>query len=124
VKHSVLCSCKPAGAIGVFPSCFVSAITLKRQKMTVNNQNPIDQSYQGKEILGVLDACKYMDVSKSYLYKLTHGRVLPFFCPAGKKIYFKKDDLNNWMLQNRRPSKAEIRAEASRYVEKRPINIR
>lgn len=78
-----------------------------------------DFTFNGKTILSADEACLYMDISKSYLYKLTHGRLIPYSCPAGKKIYFQKVDLDVWMLQNRRSSKDEIKAQASEYLKKR-----
>ena len=80
------------------------------------NSDANDFTFHGKHILSVNEACRYMDISKSYLYKLTHTRTVPFSCPAGKKIYFQKADLDTWMLQNRRLSRAEIKAQASQYV--------
>lgn len=53
-----------------------------------------------KEILSFREGCLYMDVSDSYLYKLTSKKALPFSKPKGGKIYFKKSDLDNWMMQN------------------------
>lgn len=78
-----------------------------------------EKPYFTKEILSVNEACLYMDISKSYLYKLTHTRLLAFSCPAGKKIYFKKEDLDKWMLKNRRPSIDEIKAQAAEYIKTR-----
>lgn len=72
-----------------------------------------------RNILGVREACLYMDISKSYLYKLTHGKILPYSCPNGKKIYFKKDDLDSWMLKNHQSSKEEIKNLASIYIAKK-----
>lgn len=81
-----------------------------------------DNQYPGKDILSVREACSYMDISQSYLYKLTHGRVLPFSCPNGKKIYFRKEDLNTWMLRNHQYSKDEIKAMAVNYTVKKKIH--
>ena len=57
-----------------------------------------------KEILSFKEAINYLDVSKSFLYKLTSKRKLTFTKPNGGKIYFKKVDLDNWMLQNNKNS--------------------
>lgn len=73
-------------------------------------------NYHEKEILSVKEACLYMDISKSYLYKLTHGRILPYSCPNGKKIYFQKDNLNEWMLGNHQASKQEIKQKATNLL--------
>ena len=46
------------------------------------------------------EACQFMNMSKSTVYKLTHKKKIPFSKPNGKNIYFKKSDLVEWMLKN------------------------
>ncbi|REC61450.1 DNA-binding protein [Chryseobacterium pennae] len=53
-----------------------------------------------KKILSFKEALEYLDVSPSLLYKLTSQRTITYFKPNGGKIYFKKTDLDHWMLQN------------------------
>lgn len=57
-----------------------------------------------KEILNFKEAIIYLGVSKSLLYKITSKRKITFSKPNGGKIYFKKIDLDNWMLQNNKNS--------------------
>lgn len=52
-----------------------------------------------KEILSFKEALLYLDVSESFLYKLTSKKEIDFTKPNGGKIYFKKQDLDNWMLK-------------------------
>lgn len=58
------------------------------------------QMVANKEILSFKEAVTYLDVSESLLYKLTSNRSISFSKPNGGRIYFKKSDLDNWMLQN------------------------
>lgn len=53
-----------------------------------------------KEILSFQEAIMYMDVSASFLYKMTSKKAIDFTKPNGGKIYFKKTDLDKWMLRN------------------------
>ncbi|MEG2309137.1 helix-turn-helix domain-containing protein [Chryseobacterium sp.] len=53
-----------------------------------------------KNILSFKESIEFMDVSKSFLYKLTSEGRINFFKPNNGKIYFKKEDLENWMMQN------------------------
>lgn len=53
-----------------------------------------------KEILSFREALVYLDVSESFLYKLTSKRAIEFTKPNGGKLYFKKSDLDDWMLNN------------------------
>ncbi len=56
---------------------------------------------QGTKPMGAQEAAGYLGVSLSYLYKLTHEGLLSFSKPNGKKIYFRKEDLDTWALKNR-----------------------
>ena len=78
--------------------------------------NQANQENLNNEILTTSEACKFLDFSKSYLYKLTSKQTLPHYKPNGKKIYFRRGDLQEWLLQNRIKSLAEIETEALDYV--------
>ena len=54
-----------------------------------------------KHFLSFKEALKYLNVSDSFLYKMTSARKITFFKPSGKLIYFKKEDLDNWLLQKK-----------------------
>ncbi len=71
-----------------------------------------------KEILSFKEAIVYMDVSSSYLYKLTSKREIPFFKPRGGKLYFKKSDLDRWMLRNPCESISEKENEVLNYLKR------
>ena len=54
------------------------------------------------------EACKYLNVSKSYLYKCTHKNLIPYYKPGGKKIFFSKKDLNEWIFKYRIKTDSEL----------------
>lgn len=82
-------------------------IEKRNQAVTVesNNQN---LGWLAKEVLTFQEALALLGISASMLYKLTHQRAIPFYKPNGKLIYFKKEDLMNWMLSNKQLSNNEI----------------
>jgi excisionase family DNA binding protein len=45
-------------------------------------------------------ACRYLSLKPSYLYKLTSLKKIPFYKPSGKKLYFKRKDLDKWIYGN------------------------
>lgn len=53
-----------------------------------------------KEVLSFKEAVEFLDVSKSFLYKLTANSEIIHFKPNGKLIYFKRQDLLNWIYGN------------------------
>lgn len=79
------------------------------------NTNKISEN-PPKEIYNFREACTFLDFSKSYLYKLTSSRQICHFKPHGKKIYFKRSDLEEWLLRNRVKTADEIEQEAIDYV--------
>lgn len=55
---------------------------------------------ENKDILTPDEAANYLNIAKSYLYKLTSAGVLPHSKPNGKLLYFSKRELTNWALNN------------------------
>lgn len=70
-----------------------------------------ENSIHEKEVLNAHQAATYLDLSIAYLYRLTSSRAIPYYKP-GKKIYFKKGELDQWMLRNRKETRSEIEARA------------
>ena len=75
-----------------------------------------EQKLSGKEILSLSEAAKFLCASKSFMYKMTSQKIIPHYIPGGKKIYFKKSDLENWILQNRITAVAEIESKTESYL--------
>ncbi len=67
-----------------------------------------EQNLLQKTVLNFNEACKYLDVSPSHLYKLTSTRQVPHFCPQGKKLYFKRTELDDWLQRKRQPTAEEL----------------
>lgn len=55
-----------------------------------------------KDVLNFSEACIYLDLSTSTLYKLTSKVQIPHYCPNGKKLYFKREELDEWVLKNQK----------------------
>ncbi len=68
-----------------------------------------------KEVLTFDEASIFTGLSKSYLYKLTSGQKIPHFKPAGKMVYFSRQELEAWLLQNRISTIDEIAGKAQTY---------
>ena len=71
-----------------------------------------------KKPLTVEEAMKYLDVSESFIYKATYRNLIPYYQPGGKKIYFKIEDLDNWIYRNRVKSKEELEDETADFIHK------
>lgn len=71
---------------------------------------------QKEEILSLNEATLFLKMSKSCLYKITSQKQIPHYVPGGKKIYFKKSDLENWLLQNRVTPLSEFENSTENYL--------
>lgn len=69
-----------------------------------------------KTVLTFNEVAIYTGLSKSHLYKLTSTRGIPCYKPQGKHIYFNKQELDEWLMQNRKATKEEIQASADDYL--------
>ena len=77
----------------------------------------IEQLLRGqKTVLNFTEACEFTGLSKTYMYKLTHQRRIPHFKPHGKNIYFNREELEQWLLQNPVKTAEQKEREAVDYV--------
>ena len=72
--------------------------------------------FMNKNVLSFEEASKFLNLSKSYLYKLTSGNLIPYYKPQGKMLYFEKTELEAWLRQNPIKTTAQINQEAQRYI--------
>lgn len=72
-----------------------------------------------KEVLTLSEAAAYLNLSKSYLYKMTMKKEIPYFKPMGKVCYFNKSDLDNWLHQNRISTDEELQQQADSFCMKK-----
>ena len=72
--------------------------------------------FMNKNVLSFEEASKFLNLSKSYLYKLTSGNLIPQYKPQGKMLYFEIADLEAWLRQNPIKTSAQKNQEAQRYI--------
>jgi len=72
--------------------------------------------FHTKNIFSFDEASKFLNLSKSYLYKLTSSSSIPHYKPQGKMLYFEKEELEAWLRQNPVKTQAQIAREAQQYV--------
>ena len=54
-----------------------------------------------KSILSHKEAALYCNLTSDYLYQLTSKNLIPYYKPRGKMMYFKRTELDDWLLKNR-----------------------
>lgn len=81
------------------------------------------QNYSLKEILTLEEASEYLQLSKSCLYKMTSNKEIPHYVPGGKKIYFKKEELDSWVLNSKVVAIDDIDSEIESYLSRTSKSI-
>lgn len=68
-----------------------------------------------KPVLDIEEAALFTGFSVGHLYRLTSGKEIPHY-KKDRKLYFKKTELEEWMLENRILTNDEIDAQAQAYI--------
>lgn len=75
---------------------------------------------QSADVFTVEQTAKVLDVSVAHVYRLTAARELPFYRgKGGKRMYFRKQDVVDYMLHERIASKEENAANTAAYIVRR-----
>ena len=67
--------------------------------------------------LSIEEAAKIVNLSKATIYGLTHQKEIPFH-KRGKRLYFLKSEILQWIKSGKRESKSEIEKRAEEYLSK------
>lgn len=84
---------------------------LEKIERLIESQNLIT-----KDVLNLNEAAQYLELSASHLYRLTSTDHIPYYKPNGKKLYFKRLELDQWLLRNRSTPKEEVETAAANYL--------
>ena len=68
-----------------------------------------------KTVLTMDECVLYTGLSKSTMYKMTSNRVIPHYKPNNKLIYFKRAEVEEWLLSNPIATNADLEQEAVNY---------
>lgn len=69
-----------------------------------------------KRVLTLEDVSLISGFSMSYLYKLTSTHQIPHYKPNGKNIFFDRDEIEEWLKQNKVETDEAIDRRATTYV--------
>lgn len=75
-----------------------------------------DIPYHTKKVLTMSEVSEYTGISKSYLYKLTCTNRIPHFKPLGKLVYFEREEIERWLMQNKVKTTDQIDQETTSHV--------
>lgn len=74
-----------------------------------------EQKEQADQLFIIDEAMTFTRLSKATLYSLVNRREIPF-CKKGKRLYFSKHDLTDWIKSGRNKTNAEISADTHAYL--------
>lgn len=89
------------------------------ERLRIIEKHVLDQNLILKNVLNFNEACQYLELSQSHLYKLTSAGSIPYYKPNGKKLYFNRVELDQWLLRNRSMSADEVEKRAADYLIKK-----
>jgi len=84
-----------------FTTLLKSCITESLELREFTKAEPSDKLFNVKE------AAEYLDIAPQTLYGYTSNRTIPFI-KKGKKLYFRKSDLDKWLSEGRKLTMDEI----------------
>jgi len=67
------------------------------------------------DILDVKQAAEFLRLKIATLYEKTSEKTIPHF-KKGKKLYFKRDELQDWVLEGKVKTNNEIESQAASYT--------
>lgn len=59
------------------------------------------------KLLNIQEAASYLNLAQQTLYGFTSSRTIPFI-KKGKKLYFRKSDLDQWLSEGRKATVKEL----------------
>ena len=68
-----------------------------------------------KDVLNIKEAAFILGMTVEGVRFIVRNHQIPTYKPNANRLYFKKSELEDWMLQNRSKSVAEIESEAAAY---------
>ncbi|MDR0759248.1 MAG: helix-turn-helix domain-containing protein [Treponema sp.] len=75
------------------------------------------------ELLSVSKAAEFIGVSRGSLYRFIHERKIPCYKPSGKRVYFKRSELENFLFRNKQFASYEIAEKAEDILNNRERKI-
>lgn len=61
-----------------------------------------------KEVMNIEELSNYTGYSKSYLYRLCSQRLIPYYKPLNKTLFFKRSEIDRWIFENPVPTFKQI----------------
>ena len=74
---------------------------------------------RAKDVLTLEDAALLLGKKKETVRRLMQKHIIPYYKPTRNDLYFKRSELEQYMLQNRTKTDLEVEQEAIKYCRTR-----
>ena len=91
----------------------LSNLIEEAMQKTITSVNACERDDYLPEYLTISQAASYLNLAKQTLYGFTSNRVIPFI-KKGKKLYFKKTQLDDWLTEETKEAVHDSKTEALR----------
>ena len=96
---------------------------LDRIERAIENLKTANPIQVNNAPMNVKEVSKYLNISVSAIYKRTSTCEIPHY-KSGKRLYFKKEDIDEWIYANKVKTNQDIENEAYEYLRKRKSPFR
>lgn len=90
------------------------------QRQDVVQQEQVEQQVKA-EVMNADQAAEFLHIAKQTLYSMTSRRKIPFY-KNGKKILFRRGDLEEWLNSGKQEQVSKIQQRGYQFVHQNPIN--
>lgn len=85
----------------------------------VKNVTTATINTESEEILTVEELSEYLTIARQTIYGKCAAREIPYY-KNGKRLYFKKKEINKWLEHGMRFTKEELTQQAEEWIRKHP----
>jgi len=86
-------------------------VSIERLLLSQDNLNKIED----EKLLTIRQAAEILHLAVPTIYGLVQRHEIPV-CKKGKRLYFNKKELTQWIKTGRKKTTAEIQSEADQYI--------
>lgn len=102
----------------------LSALIDERFRLAFKHYSPQpDTTPTTRKIMSLTEFCEYARLSRGTVYKLTSQQKVPH-SKRGKRLYFDREKVDAWLLENQVATLSEIQGKANDYFSKKPVRRR
>ena len=114
----MLCHLWPMEKIIITTPEELSALIDERFRIAFKHYTQQPHAPDSRKTMSLTEFCEYAGLSKQTAYKLTSGQKVPH-SKRGKRLFFDREKVDEWLLENRVATHSEIQQQASEYLSKK-----